>query len=47
MRIVVYVLIALVALMVALCYALLVVASRADDREEQFYREWKEKDDVG
>ena len=45
MRIVIYVLIALVALMMLLCYALLVVASRADDREEQFYREWKEKDD--
>ena len=45
MRIVIYVLIALVALMAALCYALLVVASQADDREEQFYREWKEKDD--
>ena len=45
MRIVIYVLIALVALMMLLCYALLVVASRADEREEQFYREWKEKDD--
>ena len=46
MRIVIYVLIALVALMMLLCYALLVVASRADEREEQFYKEWKEKDNA-
>ena len=45
MRIAIYVLIILVALMAVLCYALLVVASRADEREKQFYREWKEKDD--
>ncbi len=45
MRIVVYVLIALVALMMLLCYAMLVVASRADEREKQMYMEWKEKDD--
>ena len=36
---------ALLALMMIVCYALLVVASRADEREEQFYKEWKEKDD--
>lgn len=45
MRIVIYVLLAICALLILACYSLLVVASRADEREEQFYKEWKEKDD--
>ena len=45
MKIAIYVLLAICALLTLVCYSLLVVASRADEREEQFYREWKEKDD--
>ena len=45
MRIVVYVMIALAALMMLLCYSLLVVASRADEREERMHKDRKEKAD--
>ena len=41
MRIVVYVMIALVALMMLLCYAMLVVASRADEQAEQAMRMYR------
>ena len=45
MRIAIYVLLVICALLTLVCYSLLVVASRADEREEQFYKEWKERDD--
>ena len=45
MRIAIYVLLAICALLTLVCYSLLIVASRADEREEQLYRERKEKDD--
>ena len=45
MRWIVMVLIMVMCILLVMCYALLVAASRADEREEQFYKEWKEKDD--
>jgi len=45
MRWIIMVLLMVLAIMMVICYSLLVMASRADEREEQFYREWKEKDD--
>ena len=32
-----------ITILLVLDYALLVIASRADDRAERMYREWKEK----
>ena len=45
MRWVIYVLLMVITILMVMCYALLVAASQADEREEQFYKEWKEKDD--
>ena len=45
MRIAIYVLLAICALLTLICYSLLVVASRADEREKQMYMEWRGKDD--
>jgi len=45
MKWIIMVLLMVLAIMMVICYSLLVMASRADEREEQFYREWKEKDD--
>ena len=33
----------IITILLVLDYAMLVVASRADDRAERMYREWKEK----
>lgn len=38
-----YVILAGLLLLVLVEYALMVVASDADDREEEFWKEWKEK----
>ena len=45
MRIVVYVLIAIIALLMVLCYSLMVTAHEADERAERMYRAWKESKD--
>lgn len=34
-----------IAILLVLDYAMLVVASRADERADRMYRKWKEKDD--
>lgn len=41
----IFALLVLICILTVVCYALLVIASRADERAEQFYKEWKEKDD--
>ena len=45
MRWIIMVLLMVLAIMMVICYSLLVMASRADEREEQFCKERKEKDD--
>jgi len=45
MRWIIMALLMVLAIMMVICYSLLVMASRADEREKQFYKEWKEKDD--
>lgn len=45
MRFIIWVLLAVIAILVVMCYALLVAASQADERAEQFYKEWREKGD--
>ena len=42
MRIVIYILMVLCALLVVLCYSLCVIAHEADERAERMYRKWKE-----
>ena len=42
MRIFIMILLAAIAVLVILCYAMLVVASDADEKAERMYREWKE-----
>ena len=41
MRIFVYVLIAVIAVLMLLCYSLCAIASEADERAERMYEEWK------
>ena len=41
MRIALYIAIAIIALLMVVCYSLLVVASRAEERAERMYRAWK------
>ena len=43
MRIAIYVLILLCAVMMLICYALCVMAHEADERAERMYRKWKEQ----
>ena len=43
MRIVIYILMVLCALLMLVCYALCVIASEADERAERMYRKWKEQ----
>lgn len=43
MRMVIYILIVVVALLMILCYSLMVIAHDADERAEEMYRAWKEK----
>lgn len=45
MRFIIWVLLAVIAILVAMCYALLVAASQADERAERMYKRRKEKDD--
>ena len=45
MRIFVYVLIAVIAALMLLCYSLCAIASEADERAERMYRKWKESKD--
>ena len=45
MRWIVFVLLMIACLLLVICYALMVMAHEADERAEQFYKEWKEKDD--
>ena len=43
MRIVIYILMVLCALLMLVCYALCVIASEADRRADRMYRKWKEQ----
>ena len=45
MKWIIMVLLMVLAFMMVICYSLLVMASRADEREKQMYMERKEKDD--
>lgn len=45
MRIAIYVLILLCAVMMIICYALCAMAHEADERAERMYRKWKESTD--
>lgn len=45
MRWVVFVLLMIACLLLVICYSLCVIAGQADEEEERFYKEWKEKDD--
>jgi len=45
MRFIIWVLLAVIAILVVMCYALLVAASEADLRAEEMYRRWKESKD--
>lgn len=43
MRIAIYILLAICALLILVCYALLAMAQDADERAERMYRKWKEQ----
>jgi hypothetical protein len=45
MKWITFVLVMLIAILLVICYALLVIAHDADERAEEMYRAWKEKDD--
>lgn len=45
MRWIVMVLIMIACILLVICYALMVMAHDADERAEEIYRKWKEKDD--
>lgn len=45
MKWIIMVLLMVLAIMMVICYALMVMAHDADERAEKFYKEWKEKDD--
>ena len=45
MKWITFVLVMVVAILLVICYALLVIAHEADERAEEMYRAWKEKDD--
>lgn len=45
MRIVIYILIALLAVMMVIMYSLCVIAHEADKRADRMYRAWKESKD--
>lgn len=45
MKWVVFVLLMIACFLLVICYALMVMAHDADERAEEFYRKWKEKDD--
>lgn len=41
------VLLMVICILMVICYALLVVASDADDRAEEFWKEWEDGSDSG
>jgi hypothetical protein len=45
MRIAVYILIAVCVALMVMCYSLLVMVIREEERAERMYREWKESND--
>ena len=45
MRWIIMVLLMVLAIMIVICYALMVMAHDADERAERMYRKWKEKQD--
>ena len=45
MKWIIFVLLMVACILLVMCYALMVMAHDVDEREEQFYKEWKEKDD--
>ena len=45
MRWIIMVLLMVLAIMMVICYALMVMAHDADERAEKMHKEWKEKDD--
>ena len=45
MKWIIMVLLMVLAIMMVICYALMVMAHDADERAEEIYRKWKEKDD--
>lgn len=45
MRIAIYVLLAICAVLVIICYSLCVIAHDADERAERMYRKWREEHD--
>ena len=45
MKWIVFVLAMVICILLLICYSLMVMASDADERAEEMYRRWKEKDD--
>ena len=45
MKWITFVLVMVIAILLVICYALLVIAHDADERAEEMGRAWKEKDD--
>jgi cell division protein FtsX len=45
MKWITFVLVMVVAILLVICYALLVIAHEADERAEEMYRAWKERKD--
>ena len=45
MKWIIMVLLMVLAIMMVICYALMIMAHEADERAEEIYRKWKEKDD--
>ena len=45
MKWIIMVLIMVMCILLVVCYALMVMAHDADERAEEMYKEWKEKDD--
>lgn len=45
MRIAIYVLLAICAVLLLICYSLCVIAHDADERAERMYRKWRESKD--
>ena len=40
-----FVLVMIIGILLVICYSLMVMAHDADERAEQMYREWKERND--
>lgn len=45
MKWIIFVMVTIIAFLMVICYALLVVASDADERADEMYRAWKESKD--